>query len=470
MEVYIAAMLYFGAANVLAAVLISRYAINRSRTMDATARPSLIPLHIFAMGLLFYGTGYVLTFYEYYVNQPLWVDYLYTLYIFMILELMCITVSASLIIRQRVLVVVSLIITGILMLFTFQSAILLQTDPSSTLAVMLFYMVRLFRFLLLTAVSLNFVYIAFTRRRVTTTAMAFALLSQVLALPSIYIQESYVPYPLYLIPLFVVLFGPAVLMIGFVRPEQKVSTEVWGYGVAFSGAVIVVSTYAAHASPFVIVDAIIVGFGGLTFLLAIGTSAYLFGRWQEQRQLPTILLSVALFLLGLATVIGMLGSMGEIDLAVARYTEIMMAGLGLSLFAMSALYAAGYRTIGIIPLVFYVPVALVFIQQFILGKAFEVAFVEFAPLVAIIVILEILPAILFAIIWMRLRAKQLPGQARALGLAVGIISLFLISIPFTVLLQRPGVELGYGLVWISYGLIWLAVTGRLNRLEKMRRQ
>ncbi len=482
MEIYEIAQLYLGIATLVAAGTVVRYSRRRSAEADAETRRAFRPLYLFAFALVVYGFGTLISFYEAYQNTSIVFDLLgqpdfftgltfdhYTLYIFLVLEILVLAIAASVIMRQSYMAAAMAAMTIVVLGILYWSVNLTLASRVSIFANFLFDFGSLVRSFMLAGVAAIFLWIAYDTRRGTTAAMAFALLSQIANLPELYgtiledpgYYEGFsLPYSVILIILFITLMGPAMVAFTFLRPEQVVSFELLGYGGSFAGPILVISGLQTQAFIPDLILLFIVSFASLAIMLATGTFAYLYGRFRESRQLPTLLMLLAFGLFALGQVSGLLGNFGNIPTDEAIYIEFLSIGLALTLLSATAIYAAGYRSAGLVPLVLYVPLLILFIQQF--PTPLEEVFLSIIWLVIPLLILFLIPVALFTRVWSRMRKIGAPGRLRPLGIGLGVLLFLVIRIPF-MLLNLPGVDPAYALVTISFLVSWLAVTGRMDR-------
>ncbi|MFW9889731.1 MAG: hypothetical protein ACFFER_16200, partial [Candidatus Thorarchaeota archaeon] len=321
---------------------------------------------------------------------------------------------------------------------------------------------------ILLVIAIVFVWIAYDTRRGTTAAMSYALIMQLLNLPDLY-GEGFggIALPIYgtYIIVFAALMGPAMLAFTFLRPEQEMTGELLGYGASFAGPALVISgVYAQGLLGDIVITSIVLA-GSFAIMLAAGTAAYLFGRWRETKQLPTFLMLIAFALFAFAQLSGMLGNTGNLPTTEAIYFEILSIGLALTLLSTTSIFAAGYRSAGLLPFLFYLPVAILIVQGF--PAPIEETFLNLIWFVIPLLLMFLLPVLLFGNVWRRMRKQAQPGRLRPLGIALGILLFLLIRIPI-LLIGILGLDPGYGLVTISFFVSWMALTGRLDKTLGMR--
>jgi len=481
-EIYEIAQLYLGLATLVAAGTVVRYSRTRSADVDAETRRAFRPLYLFAFALVVYAFGTLISFYEAYANTSIVFDLLgqpefftgltfdhYTLYIFLVIEILVLAVSASMIMRQSYMAAAMAAMTFAVLGILYWSIDITLASRVSIFANFLFDFGSLVRSFMLAGVAAIFVWIAYDTKRGTTAAMSFALLSQIANLPELYgtlledpgIYEGFsLPYAVILLILFVTLMGPAMVAFTFLKPEQEVSFELLGYGASFAGPVLVISGLQTQALIPDLVLLFTVSFASVAIMLATGTFAYLYGRYRESRQLPTLLMLLAFGLFALGQISGLLGNIGNIPTDQAIYIEFLSIGFALTLLSATAIYAAGYRSAGLVPLLLYVPMVLLFLQQF--PTPLEEVFVSVIWLVIPLLVLFLIPVVLFTRVWARMRKVGAPGRLRPLGIGLGVLLFLVIRIPF-MLLNIPGVDPAYALVTVSFIVSWLAITGRMDR-------
>jgi hypothetical protein len=292
--------------------------------------------------------------------------------------------------------------------------------------------------------------------------MAFALVTQIAGLPVLYFESSNLLVgPPAIFSLFIVLMGPAMLAFSFLRPDQKISFELAGYGASFAAPVLIlVSLQTVIITADLILISIAV-LGALAVLLAVGTSAYLYGRWKDSRQIPTGLMMIAFLLFAMGHISGMLGNLDMFPNPAALYVEFILSGYALAFLAIGAIYAAGWKSASLVPMLAYVPISMLIILAYPsdIGQAFLNLLFIAVPTIAIM----ILPSIVFLGVWKRMRANKIPGSLRPLGVAVGIILFFVIRLP-PMIIGLGGLDYGYGMVVLSFLMFWTALTGRLDKI------
>jgi hypothetical protein len=474
MEAYEVAQLIFGLGTLVATGAIVEYSRTRAAAApDPEVRKAFRPLYVFAVGLLIYAVASLLTFYELFVQVPIFYDYYIFQYMAYYLEVIVLSVAASMILRQYYPVIIFTVLSaaGAYLLFL---VIQIVADPlvgsiaASPDATVFFNAGSVMRSIMLSVVAGLFAYIAYDTRRSTSTALAYGMFTQLMALPGLYRGLALLPQPATIIVLFVSLMGPAMIIYAFLKPEQELGVELLGYGASFAGpALVVVAALVllTEGAGITLLEVAVAPFGSLSILLGAGTASYLYGRWRETRQTPTFLLMFVMISLSAAHLVGMIGQFGLVDYRAATYAELLTVGFGLSLFAVIAILAAGYRSIGLLPFLFYLPVIALVILSYNQGLPVDEAFLSLAYLLIPLIGVFFLPVVLFAGVWWRMKASKTRGAMRPLGLSLGLLIYLVIRIPY-VILDIPGLDPSYGLVAISFILFWLAITGRLERLSR----
>jgi hypothetical protein len=484
-ETFEVAQFFIALGTVVAAGAVINYSWKRSSQADPETRRAFRPLYLFALAMLVYAIGTYITFLEAASGRSIFVDFLaeyfdvqmlweglvfpyYSLFIVLIVEVIILGVAASMITRQKYLGLVVLIVALISVVLLFLSIDRQLQYRVSDIANTLFSLGSLVRSLVLLVVAIVFVWIAYDTRRGTTAAMSYALLMQLLNLPDLY-GEGFggIALPVYgtYIIVFAALMGPAMLAFAFLRPEQEMTGELVGYGASFAGPALVISgVYAQGLLGDIVITSIVLA-GSFAIMLAAGTAAYLFGRWRETKQLPTFLMLIAFALFAFAQLSGMLGNTGNLPETAAIYFEILSIGLALTLLSTTSIFAAGYRSAGLLPFLFYLPVAILIAQGY--DDPIEATFLNLIWFVIPLLVMFMLPVFLFGNVWRRMRKQSQPGRLRPLGIALGILLFLIIRIPI-LLIGITGLDPGYALVTISFFVSWMALTGRLDRTLGMR--
>jgi hypothetical protein len=256
--------------------------------------------------------------------------------------------------------------------------------------------------------------------------------------------------------------GPAMIAFAFLRPDQKISAELVGYGASFAGPVIVISSLFTTGINIDIQIIVLAIMGSIAIALVSGTASYTYGRWRETRQLPTALLMVIFTSLAAGQTIGMLGSFGVIPGMGTVYFDFVATSFALAIFSVVAILAAGYRTAASLPLFIYIPTAILMAQSY--PAPISTAFLNYAYLGFPVMLLFFLPVILFAGAWRRMKRAGSPGRMRPLGMSIGVLIYIIIRFSF-LLIEFPTLDPGYGLVAIPLAILWLAITGRLDRTK-----
>jgi hypothetical protein len=485
LETFEVAQFFIALATVAAAGAIINYSRKRSSQADAETKRAFRPLYLFAIAMIVYAIGTFITFQEAATGRSLLVDLLaeyfgaqllfeglvfpyYSLFVVLIVEIIILAVAASMITRQRYLGLIVILVAIVGIIFLAQSIDLQLQYRVSIAANDLFNLGSFVRSAVLLVVAIVFVWIANDTRRGTTAAMSYALLMQLLNLPDLYGEGfggiALPTYGTYII-VFLALMGPAMLAFTFLRPEQEMTGELLGYGASFAGPALVISGLYAQELLADIVLTILVIIGSIAIMLAAGTAAYLFGRWRENKQLPTFLLLLSFALFAFGQIVGILGNTGNLPMTESIYFEMISTALALTLLAITSIFAAGYRSAGLLPLVLFLPVAILIAQGFPLP--IEEVFLSIIWLAIPLLIMFMVPVLLFGNVWRRMKQENAPGRLRPLGIAVGILLFLVIKIPF-LLLALPGIDPGYALVTASFFVSWMALTGRLDRTLGMR--
>jgi hypothetical protein len=475
MEVYEIAYLFLGFATLVAAGTIINYSRKRSAaTSDPEIKRAFWPLYLFGFGLIIFGIGAMLTFlilsgllsvfpttsfvflYHPYVN-----DY-YAYYVFTLIELIFLSIASGIILRQRLITVFMVVMIVAAFLLMFNAILTIQAYRISTVADLFINFGNILSILILAANAMLFLWIAYDTRRSTSWALGYAMIVQILAVPRLYEYLLSLGLDIVVLAITVLaLMGPAMIAFAFLRPEQKISAELLGYGASFAGPVVVFGSLLATgliANPLVVGLAVL---GAIAIALAAGTASYTYGRWRETRQLPTALLMVIFASLTAGQVIGMLGSFQATLGVWTVYFDFIATSFALAVFTTVAILAAGYRTAASLPFFIYLPTVILIAQQY--DAPISEAFLTYYYLGFPVMALFFVPVILFASAWRRMSKAGSPGRMRPLGMSIGL--LIYIAIRFTfLLLEFPFLDPGYGLVVVGYAVLWLSITGRLDRM------
>ncbi|TFH10033.1 MAG: hypothetical protein E4H14_03305 [Candidatus Thorarchaeota archaeon] len=472
MEVYEIAYLFLGLATLVAAGTIINYSRKRSAaTTDPEIKKAFRPLYLFAIGLIIFAIGAILTYYEILVGVPfiqipevivIGTNY-YLLYYITLVELVFFAISAAIIMQQRIIGLFMIIMIFVAYLLMFNAIIILEASRVSSTAQSYIDFGYVLTMIIFGAVAFLFSWIAYDTRRSTSLALGYAMIVQVLAVPGLY--SILAPELIIAISAFS-LMGPAMIAFAFLRPDQKISGELVGYGASFAGPVLIIASLVATQTVDLLIITI-VSFGALGVMLATGTTAYLYGRWRETKQMPTGLMLFGFVGFAVGQIIGLMGSIGVIPGALPGYVEIIAIGFSLSVFAVVAIFAAGYRSAGLIPLVVFIPAAIFIGQGYPQGLGIADAVLQYIWILIPLIIIFFLPVILFFRAWKSMQRTGTSGRSRPLGLAIGLLLYILIRIPLMLFEQEVGAIIGfdasYAFVSVSFIVFWLSITGRMER-------
>lgn len=472
MEVYEIAYLFLGLATMVAAGTIINYSRKRSvASPDPEIKKAFRPLYLFAIGLLIFGLGVFLTFFVINGNISIWAPnsfindynpYLrdYSLfYVFTLIELFFLIISASMILKQRLLGVIMLGMILIAYLLWFNSVLLIEATRVSSFAESLINLGSILSVIILGANATLFTWIAYDTKRSTSLSLGYAMILQVFAVPRLF---SVIPLAFTLVISVLALMGPAMIAFAFLRPDQKISAELLGYGASFAAPVYIIIALAITGLIGNLQIAVTAIAGAIAIMFAAGTTSYTYGRWRETKQLPTALLMIIFAAFSAGQLIGMFGSLGILDPITGVYFDLVASSFALIVFTVVAFLAAGYRTSASIPVIIYIPTILLMVQSY--PDPVSQAFLNYWYLGLIVMILFFLPVILFSITWRRMKIAGASGRSRPLGMAIGLLIYIVIRFPL-LLIEFPFLDPGYGLVVAAFLIFWLSITGRLERAK-----
>ncbi|MHA1851552.1 MAG: hypothetical protein ACTSW8_09900, partial [Candidatus Thorarchaeota archaeon] len=312
-------------------------------------------------------------------------------------------------------------------------------------------------------------WIAWDTRRSTSMSIAYAMGVQVMAIPIPALLALIPTNPgLYTIPVvnysavisMIALMGPAMITFAFLKPDQKISGELMGYGAAFAVPVFIVASLftTGYLGDLVVVTIAI--FGAIAIMLAAGSASYSYGRWRETRQGPTALLMISFASFSAGQTVGILGSIDIVDKTLSIYFDLVASSFALVLFAVFAILAAGYRTSAAAPLLIYLPAIMIMVLQF--PAPISVALINTMLLVIPVMVIFFIPVIIFFRVWSRMSQSGAANRMRPLGMSVGLLAYIMIRFPLMLIDFEP-LDPSYGLIAIGFIILWLAITGRLER-------
>jgi hypothetical protein len=466
LEAYEIAYLFLGLATLVASGTIINYSRKRSAaTPDPDTRKAFRPLYIFAIGLLVFGIGSLLTFYELFTGVPLIqisevnTNFYYFFYYIIIIELFLFAISAALILEQRIIGIFMISMVVIAYLLMFNAVLILEASRVSSQAQFFIDFGYVLIMIILAAVAVLFSWIAYETRRSTSLSLAYALALQMISIPALRVPAILTVGFITAISILA-LMGPAMIAFAFLRPDQKISGELVGYGAAFAAPVVVFTAVltSAYAANLVIVA---IGLLGSVAIMFVGGSAsYLYGRWRETKQSPTLLLMLSFGSFAVGQLIGILGTVGIFDPIWSSYVDLVASSLALVLYAVVSILAAGYRASSLLPMLVWTPAIIFLVSSYPLPLSAAVE--RWIFLVLPVMIFFFVPVILFAGVWRRMKQAGQPRRMRPLGMSVGLLIYVIIRFPL-LLLDILVLDPGYGLIVIPEALLWLAITGRLDR-------
>ncbi|PNX52853.1 MAG: hypothetical protein BV458_07445 [Thermoplasmata archaeon M9B2D] len=470
MEVYEIAYLFLGLATLVAAGTIINYSRKRSAaTSDPDIKAAFRPLYLFAIGLVIFGIGAVLTFlvlgdwltvfsadsfvYQYnpYLNQY------YLFYTFTLIELFFLSIAAGIILRQRLIMLFMIVMIFLAFILAFDSILIVEDMRSSNVAELYINFGNILSVLILFANAVLFSWIAYDTKRSTSLALGYAMIVQVLFVPRLY---ALLPVEIIIGISILALMGPAMIAFAFLRPDQKISGELIGYGASFALPVILIISLVTTGAIADLQVVIIAIFGAIAVMFAAGTASYTYGRWRETKAIPTALLMIIFGSFAVGQAVGMFANIGVFTTVTGVYFDLIASSFALIVFTVVAFLAAGYRTSASIPVIIYIPTIILIAQRY--PDPVSVAFLTYWYLGLTVMALFFLPVILFSITWRRMKKAGAAGRSRPLGMALGLLIYILIRFPL-LLLEFPYLDPGYGLVAAAFVVFWLSITGRLER-------
>ena len=479
MEIYEIVYLFLGLATLVAAGTIINYSRKRSAaTSDPEIKKAFRPLYLFAVGLIIFAIGALLTYWELFVQVP-WIQisvfgeladtYYFLLYYLTLVELFFFAISAAMIIQQRLIGIFMVIMLLVAYLLMFNAVLILEEQRVSSLAQTYIQFGYLLTMIIFAAVAVLFAWIAWDTRRSTSLSIGYAMGVQVLAIPIPALLSLIPTNPgLYTIPVLnyssaismIAIMGPAMIAFAFLRPDQKISGELLGYGAAFAVPVFIVASLFTSGYLSNLPVVLIAIAGAVAIMLTAGSASYSFGRWRDTKQTPTALLMISFASFSVGQTVGILGSIDILDKDFAIYFDLVASSFALILFAVFAILAAGYRTSAGAPLFLYIPAILFMTSSY--PAPISTALLTWMYLVVPVMVMFFIPVIIFYRVWRRMKAADTPNRMRPLGLSLGLLAYIMIRFPLMLIDFEP-LDPSYGLIAIGFFVLWLAITGRLER-------
>ncbi len=298
MGVYEITQLYLGLATLVAALTIIYYSRKRSSVTDSDARRMFRPLYIVALGFVVLSLGALATYIEEITGQAILLDTYYAFYAATAVEVVLLGGAAAMILGARRFYSIPAV-AGFASIILFYLA---EAYPQT--ADFLLMIGVLVPSIILAGIGGLFAWLTKQTRRGTGASLAFFLMTQIAGLPVLYFDllvgvEA-------LLTLFIALMGPAMVAFTFLRPDQKITFELVGYGIAFAAPVLILSSVQLGGFFADVTLLSIAIMGAMAIMLAIGTSSYLYGRWTETKQTPTFLYMIAFLMFGIGQMTGML--------------------------------------------------------------------------------------------------------------------------------------------------------------------
>ncbi|MCK5238108.1 MAG: hypothetical protein KAR33_01095 [Candidatus Thorarchaeota archaeon] len=456
MAIWHFAELYGGAALLLAALVMIKYIISRTSGADEETKSAFRPLYLvaIALGILAFGS---ITIYleEYIITEGILIGTRYAYLLSFAAGVVMIGIAAVWILNDRRLYVIPI---GVTLATIILMALALEIDPAN---LQLYEdIASLILSIVLVTVGLVFAWVAKETQRGTSASLAFALIAQIGTLPRLY--EVVITDDWALLIVFFMMMGPAMVIYAFIKTEQPATFELIGYGAAFAAGILILATVSSLPVALSFVEYIIVAIAAVAAMICLGTAAFLFGRWRESKQIPTLIYMLAFGSLYLSQMIGLFGASGVVTDPILNLVDFGLMGLAFALMAGAAIHASGKVNLTLIPFLIFVPVFTVLMLGFE-GSTGDL-YRDNLLLMLIILVVFFLPVPIFLAVWRKMRAAGSLAAGRPLGMAMGIILYFGARLP-PLLALWTGLHIGYAAVSISFFVSWMAITGRFNKKE-----
>ncbi|MFW9807384.1 MAG: hypothetical protein ACFFFK_11705 [Candidatus Thorarchaeota archaeon] len=361
-------------------------------------------------------------------------------------------ISALMILGSKRLFIVPIVLMSVLGVVAFVET---QFGAGSILGGFTDYAVNVFALIIFSIPLGLFSYLTYTTRRITSFGLAVLSATY----PLILIATTFTSPELVAVALAIRLYGPALMITALILPESKIGGELIAYSFTISSLFYFMSYLLV--SPLVgdLVAMTSTSLIAMASILAIGTAAYSFTRWTQNKNRATLILGVFFFIGGFSFLTVALNHTEFIVGLNAEYVALLLGLLAPMFLNLSSIVALDWRQALLLPLL--IMAAPVFLM--LSGWSAQImpdAIPNRGVVMALSGILQtIIPLGLYGMLWWRMRKAGAPGRSRALFLALGVVFLILGTAGGNAVTLMPSM-----FIFGAFAIWWFGITGRADRL------
>ena len=432
----------------LGAILLARFTWNRVNNLPPEERHMGRPLWVAVASVFFLGLASLINYWFGSGISELEVFW----YITAILGSGLLMITALMILGSKRLYILPVALMGVIGVIAYAETII---GAGSVLGGFTDYAVNFFALVLFSIPFTLFAYLTYTTRRITSFALAVLSFTY----PLILVATTFSAPELVASILAFRLYGPAILITALILSESKIGGELIAYSFTISSLFYFMSYLLV--SPLVgnSIAMISVTFIAIASILSIGTAAYSFTRWSQNRNPATLTLGVFFFVGGFSWLTVALNHTEFIVGINAEYFALLLGLLAPMLLNLSSIVALDWKRALLLPVL--VMAAPFFLMLTGWGAGIYPDFVPNRSIVMAIsgILQTVVPLGLYGLLWWRMRKAGAAGRSRALFLALGVIFLILGTAG-----GNADTLLSSVFILSAFGVWWLGITGRADQL------
>ncbi len=447
-----ASELWMGIMEIVAAIVIYVYTKRKIRGLPPEEQSAGKPLFLTGNGISLLGIASLMTFCGAYVREAFGVVDPLQLWVFTVLFYVFLSLGALIMSYAS-----SMILEKIRFLYTLVPLFLLELvilvlGPSLGLTLELTEFVASYPARILFIIPLvMWMYIAKNTKTSTSISIAYLALMVPTFTMFLYVPEG----PLIMFVIFLRLFGPPFVSIAFYSSQRNVTGELILYALSYAFTGLWMTFMITMGVTEIAQILRVVGIGLVGFL-SFGTGAYTYARWRESRAGATLSLSLFFNISAIGFIMVAMRDLNVATDALFLYVPVILGIIGSMFMSLSVFIALDWKRTMLIPAVVAIPAVILLISWY--PQEPHTIWLYRPMLIVVNMINLLIPIILYAYLWLRMKRAGRPNRLRPLSLSISLTIITLANaggrvseLPFCY------IELA-GMI-----LIWLGITGRLDR-------